>query len=126
MAYSMSFDGPLLVIRLHGMVTTVELDTVTDEVIELEQGGTNAPPRMTDIRDVTDSNVRYPELAKIAERARTRPLAAPVRSAIVVAKPVQLGYARMFQTLNEHPKVTVRIFEDEPAARKWLAPAPHP
>lgn len=31
-----------------------------------------------------------------------------------------LGYARMFRILNEHPQVTVRIFEDETEARAWL------
>jgi hypothetical protein len=62
----------------------------------------------------------------VAERTRSRPLAAPVLSAIVVSQPVQLGYARMFQTLNEHPRVTMRIFEDVVAAREWLVPVPRP
>ena len=123
MAYSISFDGPLLLIRLHGIVRIAELDAVASEVIELERGGTYTPSRLIDVRDVGDSTVRYPDLAQLAERSRTRPLAAPVRSAIVVAKPVQLGYARMFQILNEHPMITVHIFEDESAAREWLAPA---
>jgi hypothetical protein len=32
-----------------------------------------------------------------------------------------MGFARMFQILNEHPQVTVRIFEDETSARAWIA-----
>lgn len=120
MAYSLSFDGPLLLIRCFDTLTMADLGAIVDDVIELEQGGTHTPPRMTDLRAVTDSAVRYPDLAKLAERTRTRPLAAPVLSAIVVSQPVQLGYARMFQTLNEHPHVTMRIFEDEVAAREWL------
>jgi len=43
-----------------------------------------------------------------------------VKSAIVAATPVQVGYARMFQMLNEHPSVTVEIFGDLPTAVAWL------
>jgi len=53
-----------------------------------------------------------------ARRARTFPNS--FRSALVVAREVQKGYARMFQTLNDHPMVQIRIFEDWEAAERWL------
>lgn len=121
MAYSVSFDGPLLLIRLSGTIAVADLDALVDEIIKLEQRGTHTPSRMIDLREVTDSAVRYADLAVLAERSRARPLDRPLLSAMIVSQPVQLGYARMFQTLNEHPKVTMRIFEDEAAAREWLA-----
>ena len=37
------------------------------------------------------------EMARFAERSTTRPLAFPNRSALLVAQPVQMGFARMFQ-----------------------------
>jgi hypothetical protein len=43
-----------------------------------------------------------------------------VKSAIVAATPVQVGYARMLQMMNDHPGVTVEIFDDLPAAIAWL------
>ena len=120
MAYEVAFDGPILTVRFDGTLTAADLDGIATDVISIEQGGTIAPPRLTDLRGITDIAIGYAEVARLADRTRTRPLEVRVRSAILVAQPVQVGYARMFQILNEHPKITVRIFEDEPTARAWL------
>lgn len=120
MAYHMGFDGPILLIRLHGTLTAADLDGLGDDLLAIEEGGTVTPPRMTDLRGITDPAVGYTEVARLADRARSRPLLAPIRSALVVTQPVQLGLARMFQILNEHPQITLRIFEDEATARAWL------
>ena len=121
MAFSVEADSVPVVITLSGTLTGSDLQTLADEVLALEQGGTRTPPRLTDLRAVDHMAVGYPEVARLADRTRTRPLNAPVRSALLVKQPVQLGIARMFQILNEHPQVTVRIFEDETSARVWIA-----
>jgi hypothetical protein len=124
MAFSVESEGLIVLITLSGTLTGSDLQALADEVLALERGGTHTPPRLTDLRGVSDMAVGYPEVARLAERTRTRPLNAPVRSALLVKQPVQLGIARMFQILNEHPRITLRIFEDESAARTWLgAPA---
>jgi hypothetical protein len=43
-----------------------------------------------------------------------------VRTALVAVTPVQLGIARMFQTLNDHPLIELRVFSDREAAVAWL------
>jgi len=40
--------------------------------------------------------------------------------ALLVASPVQYGIAWMFQTLNDHPLVSVEIFHDAAAALAWV------
>jgi hypothetical protein len=122
-AHRVSFDGPILVISLHGTVTETDLDAVADAVLGIEHGGTIAPPRLTDLRGITEAAFGYQEMARLADRVKERPLELPVRSAILVSQPVQLGFARMFQILNTHPQVTLRIFEDEASAHEWLAGA---
>jgi hypothetical protein len=121
MPYRVSYDTQLVVIVLSGELVPADLDAAADEVLAIEDNGRNTPPRLSDLRDVTDASIGYADMARLAERARTRPLSADVRSAIVVAQPVQLGFARMFQILNEHPRVTIRIFDDDQTARAWLA-----
>jgi hypothetical protein len=123
MPYQIAYDGPVLLIRMFDAVTPADLDAAADEVFAIEDEGRNTPPRLTDLRDVTDAQFSYADVARLAERARSRPLAAPVKSAVVVAQPVQLGFARMFQILNEHPHITMRIFDDAAEARRWLAGA---
>ena len=121
MAFTIEFDGALLVVTISGNLTHSELESITDEVLAIEDGGANTPNRLTDLRQITDGAVGFVEVAHVADRSRTRPLRAPIRSALLVGQPVQRGYARMFQILNDHPQITVRIFEDEASARAWLA-----
>ncbi len=120
MPYQISYDGPILVVRFFGIVTESDLVGSADDVIALEDRGRNTRPRLTDLREVSDSPIGYAEVANIADRVGHRPLSSAIRSAFVVDRPVQLGFARMFQTLNQHPQVTVGIFEDEATARQWL------
>ena len=44
----------------------------------------------------------------------------PFRTALVAVSALQQGYARMFQTLNDHPMITVRVFDSIAAAEAWL------
>jgi len=120
MPYQISYDGPILVVRFSGIVTESDLVGSAEDVIALEDRGRNTRPRLTDLREVSDSPIGYAEVANIANRVGHRPLSSAIRSAFLVSQPVQFGFARMFQTLNQHPQVTVGIFEDEAAARHWL------
>ena len=120
MPYLVSYDGPILVVRFFGTVTESDLVGSADDVMALEDGGRNPRPRLTDLRQVADSPIGYSQVANIADLVGARPLSSPIRSAFLVGQPVQFGFARMFQTLNRHPQVTVGIFEDEAAARDWL------
>ena len=120
MTYRMSFDGPTLMIHFTGTLTAVDLEAVADAMIAVEEEGTYTPHRLIDLRGITEPMVGYAEIAQLAERSRNRPLAAPIRSAILVGQPVQLGLARMFQILNDHPQITLHVFEDEGTARAWV------
>ena len=120
MAVRFEHDGPIFVIRLFGTVEPADLKTIADEVIAMESRVAEAPPRLADFRDVDDVKIGFVEMFAFAERGTSRPLSNPVRSALIVGQPLQLGFARMFETLNTHPMVTVRIFDDETSARGWL------
>jgi hypothetical protein len=120
MAHRIWFDGPTLVITISGTVDPGDLLAIGDALMEIEMGGTYTPHRLVDMREIDDATIGYQEVAKLVDRSRTRPLQAKLRSALLVAQPIQVGFARMFQILNDHPQVTVRIFEDEPLARAWL------
>jgi hypothetical protein len=56
----------------------------------------------------------------VAMKRTQRQIPSPIRSAIVAAKPVHYGFARMFQMLNDNPRVLIRIFGTLPEAQQWL------
>ena len=68
------------------------------------------------------------DIQNFARRRRETRYPNPFRNAILAPQPVQYGYARMFQTLIDHPDITTQVFSDEAAALAWLnePPAPKP
>ena len=120
MPYELSNDIGTLIIKMSGTLTRSDLEALAREVIALERNGTHTPPRIADMRELSDIAIGFPEMSQFADRTRNRPLERPVRSGIVVANTLQRGFARMFQILNEHPRVTVAIFENFDDARAWV------
>jgi hypothetical protein len=45
---------------------------------------------------------------------------APIRSALIALQPVHFGFARMFQMLNDNPRIQIRIFPNLDDAVLWL------
>jgi len=115
-------------ILLSGTLTPEVLAQVADAMVEAESAADVCPPRVTDLARVTRFEVGFDDIFWLARQRRQHPPANPIRSAVVVSTPVQVGFARMLQTLNDHPQVTLRIFADVDVALAWLAddpPAPH-
>ena len=107
MPFDMTMAEGYLRIRLHGRLTNEVLSALGDAILALEADLPVTPPRLA-----------------VAEQRRASTVANPIQSAIVVANPVQYGVARMFQTLNDHPQITVEIFHDRASAIAWLGMPP--
>jgi len=69
---------------------------------------------------VTELQIGYPGVRALADRRRAATFPNPFKSAIVGRVPAQAGMARMFQTLNDNPQITIEVFDDEAAALEWL------
>jgi hypothetical protein len=123
MAFDVRMEGPLLQVRIHGTVTPADLVALVDAVSELESAQPTTPDRITDLTgvEVDGMDVGFPEVLALAQRRRETLVKNPIRSAIVTSTVVQYGMARMFQTLNDHPQITLRIFRDREEALAWLA-----
>lgn len=113
-------DAGILRIVLPATLTAPELDRIVAALTELERSAAVCPDRMVDMSGVARFRVGFEEIFAAAETRRTHPPRNPIRSAFVAATPVQIGFARMFQTLNDHPRVTLRIFPDTATALAWL------
>jgi hypothetical protein len=124
MPFSIAMDDGVIRIVLSGTLTPEELVRVADAMSVAERAGEVCPHRVTDLTGVTRFEVGFGDMSELARRRREQPPQNPVRSALVAALPVQLGMARMLQTLNDHPRITMRIFSDLNGALAWLAEAP--
>lgn len=120
--------GPDLIrVIFAGMLTGKDLVYAASRADQIERDLNPVLNRLSDLTQVTEMQIAYPDVKVFAEHRRTLAFPNAFKSAIVVHTPVQMGMARMFQTLNDNPQIMIQIFEDETAALDWLGlPVPSP
>ena len=112
-------DG-ILIVTMHGVLTMEDLNSIIEIARIIDAEKPVPPHRLCDLTAVTGINLDFQKMFRFASERRISPLKHSVKSAIVAAQPVHYGFARMFQTLNDHPKIQIKIFPDQPSALLWL------
>lgn len=110
----------LIRVTLSGTLTDEDLAAIAVRADEIERDRDPVPHRIINMTGVTEMKVGYPDVKALANHRRAIPFPNDFKSAIVVDTPVQRGMARMFQTLNDNPRITIQIFDDEATALAWL------
>lgn len=110
----------LIRVTLSGTLTDQDLSTIASRADEIERDLDPVPNRLTDMTGVTEMKVGYPDVRALADHRRVIAFPNDFKSAIIVRTPVQRGMARMFQSLNDNPRISIRIFDDEASALAWL------
>jgi hypothetical protein len=120
MAVDISYDGACIHYTFADEITAADLAVVIHHAIELEGRVAVTPDRLVDLGPSTTLANGYSDISNIAQARRALTPANPIRTALIAHSAVQQGYARMFQTLNDHPLVTIAVFSDRAAAEAWL------
>jgi len=120
MAFEIVQLPELFRLRLFGTLTEQDLVDIGAAADLMERSHERMPNRLADMTGVTRVEIDYEAVKALANRRRVLKFPNPFRSAIVVGSPVQMGIARMFQTLMDNPQITVEIFDSEAAAMEWL------
>jgi hypothetical protein len=121
MAVELIHDPAILRVTFSGVITADDLAVVARESMVLEADLPRSPDRLVDLGASSTLEVGFTDVATLASIRREFSPHNQVRTAIVVHNAAQRGYARMFQTVNDHPLVTVRIFDSCDEAERWLA-----
>jgi hypothetical protein len=108
-------------VRMHGVITAGDLVRLAGEAERIEDALPEALDRITELSEVSSFEVGYPEVSTLAERRRTRKFSRRIKSAIVARAPIQVGLARMFQTLNDNPQIELHILPRVEEALAWLS-----
>ena len=115
-------DG-IIFVTFTGVVSEADLDKVAVDVLKIESAGPVVPHRITDLTAISGMAIDFSSILSLAQRRMDTVIGNPIKSAIVASKPEHIGFARMFQTVNRHKQITIRIFPDTDAALAWLAEA---
>ena len=122
MPFEITYQRDYALIRLFGAVTGDELLEAARalQAVEAQRGAVN---RVTDLTGMEELNFGYLDVDALAQVRRSLSFQSRIRSAIVANRPIQVGYARMFQTLNDNPAIEVRIVACIDEAVAWFLPA---
>jgi len=122
--FTLRYQDGLIRVRLQGTMSAADLAGLAAAAQEAEDSLSPLPDYLTDLTGVTRLDIGFAQVFELAQRRLERVFPNSFRSALVAGTPAQLGIARMYQTLNDHPQVTVRIFPDVAGALAWLAEPP--
>lgn len=114
----------LVVLRLFGRVSGEDLMQIAKSAMDIDESGNVIPHRITDLSGMESVDFGFIDMESFAQKRRTSRLPHPVRSAIFAPEPLQFGYARMFQTLNDHPEIDIALFTDWNSALAWVNASP--
>lgn len=120
MAYEMRQENGLLKIALLGTLTNDDLTRAALDMAAIEAACDVVPHRISDIRQVERLEIDFRSILALAEDRKRRQFPNAFKSAIVASDIVHFGFARMFQTLNDHAQITIAIFGDDVSALEWL------
>lgn len=124
MAYSMQEEGNVLRAEFSGALSGSELHAFLDEV-DAQLGPRDSwPHNLLDLRRVDLSSLGFGDVMSIAKRRESITPPNAIRTAILADSPTLIGFARMFQSLNHNPNITIQVFSDLAAAETWLRPQP--
>ncbi len=120
MPYRLTQEPTFLRIALSGQVSLADLQGALGQLEALEATQTSMQNRLVDLTAVQSSELVGGDIFAVAERRKAKTYPNAFRTAVVAPQPAQFGFARMFQTLNNHPFITIRVVTEEAEAVKWL------
>ena len=120
MPFQSRLEDGILRVSFLGVVTNHDLGRLLDEITRLEADCSVIPDRLVDMRQIDRLEIDVTGVLSLADARRRRTFPNSFKTALIATKPVHFGFARMFQTLNDHPQIAVSIFDDDADALAWL------
>ena len=121
MAYQIKEEPTFIRITFSGTIKPRELQAALKQLETMEAASVILPPRLIDLSKVKQSEVMAEDVQAVAAKRKTRRFPNAFRCAIIAPQPAQYGYARMFQSLADHPDIKIQVFDTVPEATAWLA-----
>jgi hypothetical protein len=120
MPYRITRESSFFRVVFFDEMTRHDFRSLAAEVAALEDALPVALNRLTDLSQVSGSEMTYADMHDYVVRRKAQRLKNAVKAAIVAPMPMHIGFARMFQILMEHPQIEVQLFETLAEAEAWL------
>jgi hypothetical protein len=120
-AFDSKIAQRIVYLTFRGCVTAEDLRDMADLFAKIETEARVSPDRMVDLSAIEGLNLNFSAIMNYAAARRNAPLQNTVKAAIVAPQTLQYGFARMFQTLNVNPDISMEIFIDQASGLAWIA-----
>ena len=121
MPFELTNHGDYALTCFYGVLTVRDLQRLAVEAAIVDDSGPVAVNRITDLTGVTSFAIDYAAMSHLTVQRRAKRLRNAVKSALIARRDVEIGFARMFQTLNDNPQIEIRIVKDLAEALAWFA-----
>ena len=121
MPFEIATVDSILRFTLSGTITSDDFARFADAAEKAEASFAIVPHRLTDLRPIARIEISFEDVLAFANRRLRTTFPNLFKSAIVATDTAHFGFARMFETLNDHPQISIAIFPDTVPALEWLA-----
>lgn len=121
MPFETRCDGDTIWVRFFGQVTAGDLARMAGRLAEFEDQARGPIKRVADFTDATNNSFTADDVRALSRDRSLRKLPNPGRSAIIAPNDADFGDARMYEMLNTHPGLVIRVFRSTGEAVAWLA-----
>jgi hypothetical protein len=112
-------DG-ILFITFPDTLSDNDFRIINEEIAIMEEGYSTVPNFIVNLNNVKTFNGDYYSIQKLAKQRAKISFPNNIYEAILVTNDFQMGFARMYQTVNDNPQLTIKIFKDEAKAIEWV------
>src|SRR5688572_6130590 len=120
MSFALRMEAGNLKIEFSGTFTNQDLSDGAIDLAVIEESSAVVPHRIADLRPVDRLEINFEGVYALVETRRRMRFKNRFKSAIIAPDIVHYGFARMYQTLSDHPQIVIAIFGDDKEALKWL------
>jgi hypothetical protein len=112
-------DG-ILFVTFPETLSDNDFSLMNEEIGAIEKEYSVVPNFIVNLTNVRKFNGDYLSVQKLAKHRAETIFSKNILEAILVNNDFQMGYARMYQTVNDNPRLTIKIFKDEAEAIQWI------
>ena len=124
-AAAVAFDSKIaqgiVYLTFRGYVTAEDIRDMVDLLAKIETESKVSPDRIADLSSIEGISLNFSAITDYSANRRKAPLRNKVKAAIMAPHPLQYGFARMFQTLNDNPDINMEIFTDKDSSLAWIS-----
>lgn len=120
MPYSLTESQGVLRVAWTGPLNSTDLHALLNVMDSTLSGRAAWPDNLIDFRGLETSSLRFTDIMSLAKRRELVAPPNPIYTAFVADQPVIVGFVRMFQSVNQNPRITSQLFATLDEAEAWL------